>query len=322
LVVRTGQPAALVSIDDKPIDRTGAGGVVSLSLEARTYRVAVEKDRYNVSPASREVVISENGTQTVEFNLVPKDARLVLTGAPAGVEVRAGNKLLGRSSGSRETAFPVSPGPQTLQFSAGGASKKIERLFQPDETARIAWRDVAPATPVPPTKDPQPTFKEPTPEEKEAADWGLVRNSSDASAIRAFLGKHPGGAHRSEAQSLLDKLTAPPPVVDERPLIRAALEQYIRSIQAKDENQLKEAWPQMPTSELDKWRTDFQNTKEIRIQPLNQPTYDIANNTARVEWRLQTEKSYASTSKPYMGDHNTRFSLRKENGRWMIQSVR
>ncbi|HLK66771.1 MAG TPA: protein kinase [Bryobacteraceae bacterium] len=340
LVVRVGQPSALVRVDGKPFDRTGAEGAVSLSLESKIYRVTVEKERYNVSPASRDVAVAENSIVTVEFNLIPKDAWLVLTGAPAGVEVRSetchglrgapspcvgdGSKLLGRSSGRAEVTFPVPPGRQMLQFNAGGARRVIEREFQPDETARMAWRDVAPAPPVVTTKSPAPApaVAEPTSEEREAADWALVRGSSDVAAIRAFLSNHPAGAHNSSAQALLDKLTAPPPAMDERPPIRAAVEQYLRSLQAKDEKQLTDVWPQIPAAELDKWKTDFQNTKEIRIVPLNQPTFDITGNTARVTWQLQTEKTYASTPKPYMGEHNTRFTLREENGRWTILSVR
>jgi hypothetical protein len=209
-----------------------------------------------------------------------------------------------------------------LQFTLAGASNTIHREFQPDETTRLPWSEVAPATSGPAIKNPTPITVEPTPEEREAQDWARVSDVKDPAVVRGFLAVHPNEAHHIQAQALLDKLTAPPPAPDERPAIRAVLDEYLRSVQTKDENALRAAWPQIPSSEMDKWKTDFQNTKEIRIQPLNQPNYDITGNSARVDWRLQTEKSYPSTPTPYMGERNTRFNLRKDNGRWVIQSVR
>ncbi|MBZ5625263.1 MAG: hypothetical protein LAQ69_42165, partial [Acidobacteriia bacterium] len=75
--------------------------------------------------------------------------KIELLGAPAGVELRVGNKLLGRTDGSADFPFPetVVPGRETLLVSEGGASWPYPHEFQPEETLKLPWKDVAASRP-------------------------------------------------------------------------------------------------------------------------------------------------------------------------------
>ncbi|MBZ5623910.1 MAG: PEGA domain-containing protein, partial [Acidobacteriia bacterium] len=196
LAVLAGQAGVLVVVDGTARERTGADGRLNLLLEAKTHDVRVEKDRYQ--PASRQVQIVPDGSQQVEFTLLPKEAKIELLGAPAGVELRLGNRLLGRTDGSADFAFPrtVAPGRQTLLVTGGGASRPYLHEFQPDETLKLPWKDVAPGV----------TPHSPTEEEKEARDWDQVRNSTDLATLRAFVAAHPKGAHRPDAEIRIEDL--------------------------------------------------------------------------------------------------------------------
>ena len=211
LIVRTRPSSARVLVDGRPVGRTDSAGTYDLSLEPKAYEIGVEKDRYQ--GATRRVTIVADASQHVEFNLVPKDARLELAGAPGGIQVRVGNKLLGKTNGSPKYLFPgaVTPGPQALSITDGTASRQIAREFAPDETLHLNWSEVSLPKPQPPPKQP-PQPKTPTEEEikaaqaqKEELEWARVDQSS-VESIEAFRNRFPGGKHADEAASLLREL--------------------------------------------------------------------------------------------------------------------
>ena len=109
LVVNVGVPDVLVSVDGVMRNRTDASGTLSLPLEAKTHEVSVERSGYSKAPA-QTVSIAKEARQVVNFTLVAQNAKLELRGAPRGVEVRLGGKLLGVTDGSPSVLFPASPG--------------------------------------------------------------------------------------------------------------------------------------------------------------------------------------------------------------------
>jgi hypothetical protein len=127
--------------------------------------------------------------------LIAELARLELRGAPAGVEVRVGNILLGKTDGSASFLFPtgVSDGDQALQLNLGAASRSLQQKFQAGQTVRLTWKDVAPVAPQ-------------SAELVENQDWERIHDSSDPSQLRAYLASHPNSSHAKEAASRLADL--------------------------------------------------------------------------------------------------------------------
>jgi hypothetical protein len=168
-------------------------------LEAKAHEVRVDRNGYERLPP-RHVRIGAGSQQTVAFSLTLEGAKLELVGAPAGVEVRAGGKPLGRTDGSGTFLFPasVAPGDPPLQVTLGSASRVIPRRFEPGETVRLLWKDVAPAAPPTPA---------PAPEALETQAWDRVRSASDAAPLQAFLRSYPNGSHAREAESRMADLT-------------------------------------------------------------------------------------------------------------------
>jgi hypothetical protein len=89
---------------------------------------------------------------------------------------------------------PVKPGSQPLQVTLGSASRTIQQRFDPGQTVRLEWKDIAPAPPPP------------TAETLERQQWERVRTSPDAEQLRTFLRSYPNGAHAIEAGSRLADL--------------------------------------------------------------------------------------------------------------------
>lgn len=220
VVVKT-EPGALVYVDGAPRARTDASGSVSLPLEAKAHEVRVERNGYD-KPAARQVSIAPGSQQTLVIPMARQTARLQFDGAPSGVEVRIGGAVLGRTDGSTlyRFALPVTPGDQVLEIASGSLKRTVSQRFEPGETARLEWKDVAPAAP--PTITAPPKIK--TAAELEAEDWEKTHATTDASQLRAFLQKYPDGAHNKSAKSRLADLAWA--AVDQKSL--DSLRQFLR----------------------------------------------------------------------------------------------
>jgi serine/threonine protein kinase len=193
LLIHTGVPGALVYIDGVARSRTDQAGALTLSLPARTHDVRVEKTGY-AKTVARNVVIATGHQQSLNFTLSAEPSRLELRGAPAGVEVRADGRMLGKTDGLATFVFPgnLSAGNPVLQFSIGPASRSIHQRAEAGQTLRLNWKDVAPAAP------PQGNH-----EAADALEWDRLQTSSDIAQIRTYLANHPNGPHAKDAASRL-----------------------------------------------------------------------------------------------------------------------
>ncbi len=193
LMIRAGVSGALVLVDNRPAGRTDPRGEFSTTLEAKAYEVRVEKNNYQTPPEQR-VTIASGGSQVVPFTLLPKPGTLELRNAPAGVEVRANDRLLGRTDGSAVFARELTPGKQALRMTYQAKNVQASVDIGPGQRSAIDWRTIAPAAPPPPAESP------------ETVAWEQARNSNDPSVVQAFVNRFPGGAHTGDANKRLEGL--------------------------------------------------------------------------------------------------------------------
>ncbi len=209
LIVQTGLPDVSVIVDNLPRGRTDASGNFGMPVEAATHTVRVEKAGYEAH--EQRVKVGKLASETVAFRLAPEMATLELRGAPAGVELHAGSRLIGRTNGSLFSAA-VPPGDQLLRVTQDSASREISQRFDPGRTVALNWPNVAPTpnvTPRAPVPAPVPPSQPPPPQttiDPAEQDWTLVRTTSNPEAIQNYLNKYPNTRHIAEARSLLDSL--------------------------------------------------------------------------------------------------------------------
>lgn len=156
LVVRTGMPDVLVFIDDVAAGRTNESGTYNSSPIAAAHTIRVQKRGYDSSPPERKVTVAANSSVPANFTLTQQPERLELTGAPAGVEVRAGETIFHRSPepGVFTATFPF--GTQTLRITLGSDSREIKETFEPGRAVTLNWPDVAPVAKIPSSPPPPP----------------------------------------------------------------------------------------------------------------------------------------------------------------------
>jgi hypothetical protein len=170
--------------------------MLTIPLEAKAHTVRAEKLGYEV-PAERRVSIAKNISQNVVFKLTQQMSRLELRGAPAGIEVRVDNAVLGRTAGSL-FAGSIQPGDHVVRFSAG--ARELTQRFEPGGTVTVDWMNIAIAAPPPP---PPPVVTLPPPDPAER-DWIPVSTSSDPKVIEDYLKAYPNSRHKPEADGRLD----------------------------------------------------------------------------------------------------------------------
>ena len=202
LTVRTRVPDALVFVDDVPRGRTDATGALSLQLEPATHTLRVEKVGYDTARDQR-VKIDERVSMTVSLKLSPQMALLELHGAPAGIELRIGEQVIGRTDGT-PFSTRIEAGDHVLHLAEGSAIRDISLRFEPGRTVDLYWANVGPAKPLPPAVPPAPQIASaPKPDPSDEA-WRTASSSADLTAIQDYLLRYPNSRHTSEAQGLLD----------------------------------------------------------------------------------------------------------------------
>ncbi len=150
LAVRAGMPGVSVFIDDKPAGPTNQSGNYNSSIVAAAHTIRVQKDGYDSSPPERKVTVAANVSVLANFTLTQQPERLELRGAPAGVEVRAGETIFHSPETGVFTA-PFQFGTQTLRITLGSDKREIKQAFDLGRTVTLNWPDVAPVkTPKPP----------------------------------------------------------------------------------------------------------------------------------------------------------------------------
>jgi Protein kinase domain len=145
------------------------------------------------------------------------------------------------------------------------------------------------------------------------------------STVTYELTAHGAGGSVSREVTLEVKVPTPVPPADpvgkEREAILQTLAAYSKAVENKDEEAIRSVWPTIPASVMNTWKNDFQSARAITMDL--RPTAPIAplNGSVRVECAMKLHREYAS-SQPYNSEVVTRFTLRQESGRWVIESIR
>ncbi len=165
---------------------------------------------------------------------------------------------------------------------------------------------------------------------------GRYQRATDLSALQASRGEFQsiargGGAHATEAQQVLaainPRITAltqppvPPPVVDERPAIRAAVQAYSAAFEKRDADALRKIWPSMSNVEYERYRNSFSMADAIRLNWSN-IKIDVAVDRATATVTTDGTQEYTpkGNKKAFKVPDHTVFHLIKENGgTWVIK---
>ena len=109
------------------------------------------------------------------------------------------------------------------------------------------------------------------------------------------------------------------PVVDQRPLIESAIQAYAHALNARDLNQLRAAFPGIPTDAENQWKSFFHDAKELRV---TLSTSDIRASgdeaDASVSQALHFRFESAQDTKQDLRVHLER----QPNGAWRITSIK
>jgi hypothetical protein len=146
-----------------------------------------------------------------------------------------------------------------------------------------------------------------------------------SSTITYELTASGAGGSASRGVTLEVKPTSPTPPIDpsakDREAILQTLAAYSRAVGNKDEQAIRSLWPTIPSSVMDAWKNDFQSARAITLEL--RPTAPITplNGSVRVACATKLHKEYAA-SQAYNSEVITRFTLRQQSGRWVIESVR
>ncbi len=249
LVVRAGIPGAMVIVDNTPRGRTNNRGDFTLPVEARNHEVRLEKSGYE-PPAPQQVKIVEGKSQIATFKPTVLNAKLELRGAPAGVEVRVGQKMLGRTDGSPVFSASLPPGSKTLDVRQGPASRQVTQTFEPGETRSIEWSSVAPpvATPKLPQTNSDNTQRVPehqtpaeapriteTPQKAPQISPSVPPQVTGGATNSNPIAKDPAIVAEQEKQRLL--------VEQQSQAIHSVLERFNAAFQRRQPKELKAVWP-------------------------------------------------------------------------------
>lgn len=211
LVVQTpGVQGTRVFVDGREFPTSGSELRIS-GTKDKTYKIEVQKEGYEPSPAQMLKLSHATETLVVRMKELPNAATLVLSNATANADVMIDGVATGVVGGNGSFSAKLPPGTHNIQLASGGrTSNQISRPFNTRETVQISSLSVplpAPSQvvmPNPPLPQPQPP--PPAPVDTSEQDWNAVQNSSDRGQLSAFLVRHSSGPYADKAHARLNEL--------------------------------------------------------------------------------------------------------------------
>jgi hypothetical protein len=180
LKVRTGQPHALIFVDNVAQKRTGEDGSATLALPAGTHLVRSEKPGFIASP-DQKITIGAHEDRTLAIKLVAQPSAPELKSA----RTQTPGPFPGTPSipATSVPAAPPSPSPEEIE------AKEWSRARSSGDPAQL--RNFI-------TKFPASSHIADAQSQIDDIDWSRV-NTSDVQSLNAYIGQYPHGRHSREA---------------------------------------------------------------------------------------------------------------------------
>jgi Protein kinase domain/PEGA domain len=276
-------PGAEVFVDGVSAGVVAADGSLSLSIEAGDHDIDLQKDGFSRLHYRKSIPAEKTIT------LARPESELVAISIPTPVPV----------------VQPVPPPPSTPDHEMQDWNQIKDSK---DITQFEAFIKNHPNSP----------HVEEAQRKIEEMDWQTL--SKDAVGLRNFLSRHPNGAHVGDARSqlaVLEKAQEDQVRLDaEKKAVREVLQEYSQAFRNKDANALRKIFPALDRRVRDNLK-DFRSY-ELRLTP-EEPK--IGNDTASVRCRRVVNATPGDGRKAPPSDTSVVIHLRKDSGRWLIDSI-
>jgi eukaryotic-like serine/threonine-protein kinase len=242
---------------------------------------------------------------------LPTVAEVVIRNLPAMARVKVEGGDTHQADGSGLARFSVAVGNHTLDITADGyTSRTIQQSFAAGGPALDVSLD-------------------PDPEQQE---WAKLESSTDSGALQAFLRKYPAGKHTEQAKEKLDKLdklasskgggstgtgTKNSSNLTDSGMISDTLGQLERAYSSKNVSDVCGIWPGCTRKDIEKVFKEAVAVS-IKFQPSAPP--EISGELASVVCSRARVTTYKG-SPPLTGNDTVTIHLRKQNGKWRIDSI-
>lgn len=155
-------------------------------------------------------------------------------------------------------------------------------------------------------------------------EWEKVDKSDDA-AVNKFLATHPDRGYTHEARTSRNRATSFVPVVKASDVvpdwdaIDGTIRRYAQSIEKKHLRGVRASWPRMPGATVKALQAAFEDFDSIGIDAEATEEVQITAERAVISRKHRFQLIYDGL--PKESEVTLRFSLRKTDGRWVIEGV-
>jgi len=359
LVVQSGQPDALVSIDRVPSGRTDAQGVFRVQLEAKNHQIQLEKNGYR-TPPEQQVDIAKGASRELTFVLDPlRSESKSESKAKAKLEDQQSRQAEDKKNAAKAEPDQMLADLQTAarqDISRGdfaSARQKAQQIKVAGGSSSELLTDIDQAqTQALKVTQYENSYQQAVQQYRQAAA------NNDKSALEAARNSfqsiaQQGGSHAPEAQKYsrdIDKRLvalnqpppntapqpappAPPPAslnnpdkplqnsVDESTAVRDVIGKYAQAFDDKNADALRQLWPSMGEKYAE-YKKSFDNAKAQHLEVTIQ-TVQISDDGQQATVATSVMTNYTPKgSKMMKRSDQAQFDLVKQNGTWVIRNVR
>jgi hypothetical protein len=359
LVVHSGHPDALVSIDQVPSGRTDAQGVFRVQLEAKSHQIQLEKNGYR-TPPEQQVDVARGASRDLTFVLDPLASESKSESkTKAKLEDQQSREAEDKKNAARAVHDQMLADLQTAarqDLSRGdfaSARQKAEQIKVAGGSSSQLLTDIDQAQ--------AQALKAAQYEDsyqKAVQQYRQAAANNDKAALEAARNSfqsiaQQGGSHAPEAQTYSRDIekrfvamnqpppnTAPQPApqappsaslnnpdkplrnsVDESTAVRDVIGKYAQAFDDKNADALRQIWPGMGEKYAE-YKKSFDNAKAQHLDVTIQ-TVQISDDRQQATVATSVTTNYTPKgSKVMKRSDQAQFDLVKQNGTWVIRNVR
>jgi hypothetical protein len=147
--------------------------------------------------------------------------------------------------------------------------------------------------------------------------WALARSAGTPAALREFLREFPGGRHSADAESLVRKLEE---ASSDSAAVLAAIQRLADAYQQRSPDAVKAVWPDLSEAQAAAIGNSLRNARAVKyvLRPVGDP--EITNGTAKVACKRSLQFEFAQGAQQPVQDEVS-ITLRKRGAAWLIENV-